>query len=98
VTRSTIAIISILVSVAIGAALTFGGDSRWIGHAVTGAARLGLLVWSLVTGAMLSGRLRKPVRSDVFKLHRRMTVAFGSIMVWNFILGCWSLWNTGKKC
>lgn len=86
-TRSTTAIVLILALVVVSSALTYNGDSRWVGHAVTGAAGLGLMIWSLITGAMLAGRIGKVASSNLFNVHRKVTIGFGSLMVWSFVFG-----------
>ena len=58
---------------------------RWMGHALIAIISLMLMIYTLTTGAMLKGRIKKS-SGNVFRLHRRGGIYFGA-----FILGSSSM-------
>lgn len=59
---------------------------NWMGHALIALASLLLIIYTLATGAMLKGRIkRKP--GDIFRLHRRSGIYFGAFILGSFIYG-----------
>ena len=66
-----------------GIALVYG---NWIVHSLMAIISLLLIIYTLATGAMLRGRIkRKP--GNIFRLHRRSGVYFGAFILGSFIYG-----------
>ncbi|AKB28849.1 hypothetical protein MSSIT_2130 [Methanosarcina siciliae T4/M] len=58
----------------------------WVGHALIAIISLVLMVYTLTTGAMLRGRIKRS-RGNIFKLHKRDGIYFGTFMLGSFIYG-----------
>jgi len=78
-----------LLVVAIGFALTYNTDDRWIGHGILSIVGLILVIEIIVTGAMNKGRLKGTNRTNLFKLHKTISILFGFFMVGTFVYGLW---------
>lgn len=68
-------------------ALTYGTESRWIGHAVTGTVGLVLLAVVVITGAVRKGRITDPRIHHLHRYHNAAGIWFGLFIVGTFILG-----------
>ena len=60
---------------------------RWVGHALIAIVSLALMVYALTTGAILKGRIKKRSPGNVFKLHKRVGIYFGALILGSFIYG-----------
>ena len=58
----------------------------WIVHALIAIVSLLLIIYTLATGAMLKGRIKKKP-GNIFRLHRRSGVYFGAFILGSFIYG-----------
>lgn len=58
----------------------------WIVHALIAIISLLLIIYTLATGAMLKGRIKKKP-GNIFRLHRRNGVYFGAFILGSFIYG-----------
>jgi len=67
--------------------LTFGTESRWIGHTVTGTVGLILMAVVIVTGAVRKGRIRNARLHHVFRYHTAAGIWFSLFIIGTFILG-----------
>ena len=80
--------------VLVGLALLFaiGGIAlayeSWLGHALIAIVGLMLMIYSLTTGAMLRGRIKR-TSANVFRLHKRSGIYLGSLILGSFVYGLW---------
>ncbi|OEU41219.1 hypothetical protein BGV40_16170 [Methanosarcina sp. Ant1] len=70
---------------------------RWIGHALIAIISLVLMVYALTTGAILKGRIKKRSPRNVFKLHKRVGIYFGALILGSFIYGLWIRLQHGES-
>lgn len=76
--------------VVITAVLFFPNDDyRWINHAIIGLTAASFFVVTTIRGAILAGRLRRPLNRGVFHLHRKFGVITGSLILATFAYGIW---------
>ena len=68
---------------------------RWIGHALIAIISLVMMIYTLTTGAMLKGRIKRS-SENVFKLHKRGGVYFGAFIIGSFIYGLWIRLQQGE--
>jgi hypothetical protein len=68
--------------------LTYNSPYRWLGHAVVSLTGLILVIVVVVNGATLSGRLKRGA-TNVYGLHRNVSVLFSLFMVGTFFFGLW---------
>ncbi|MFA5348686.1 MAG: DUF4079 family protein [Methanoregula sp.] len=68
-------------------ALTFGTETRWIGHAVTSIIGMILMIVVLLTGAVQKGRIRTIRLHNVFRYHKVASTWFSLFVVGTFVLG-----------
>jgi hypothetical protein len=68
-------------------ALTFGTETRWIGHAVTSIIGLILMVVVILTGAVQKGRIRTIRVHQIFRYHKMASTWFSLFVIATFILG-----------
>jgi hypothetical protein len=64
---------------------------RWIGHALIAIISLVIMVYTLTTGAILKGRIKKKNPGNVFKLHKRIGIYFGAFILGSFFYGLWMI-------
>ena len=79
-------IMGILIPAAI-VLLTFGTESRWIGHAAIALTGLAFLTAHIFTGAMVRGRVKTSRLPGRFRLHRMTSIWFGVFVVATFVQG-----------
>lgn len=70
---------------------------RWIGHALIAIISLALMVYALTTGAILKGRIKKKSPGNVIKLHKRVGIYFGALILGSFIYGLWLRLENGES-
>lgn len=76
--------------VVITAVLFFpNNDYRWINHAIIGLTAAGFLAATAIRGAILAGRIRRPLSRSVFQLHRKFGVIMGFLILATFGYGIW---------
>ena len=92
----TILLISGLLITLASVALTFGSESRWIGHAVTGTIALVLMVAVILTGAVQKGRIRTIRIHHIFRFHKMLSIWFSTFVVGTFILGLLTTMEHGE--
>ena len=68
-------------------ALTFGTESRWVGHAATSIIGLILMVFVILTGAVQKGRIRTVRLHQIFRYHRLASTWFSLFVIGTFVLG-----------
>lgn len=61
---------------------------RWVGHALIAIISLVLMIYTLATGAMLKGRIKR-TSGNIFNSHRRGGIYFGAFILGSFIYGLW---------
>ncbi|WP_370574878.1 hypothetical protein [Methanomethylovorans sp.] len=61
---------------------------RWVGHALIAITSLMLMVYTLATGAILKGRIKR-TSGNIFNVHRRGGIYFGAFILGSFIYGLW---------
>ena len=76
-----------IIIVTIFSVILFGNPSRWMGHAITSAIGLILLVLVIFTGAMQSGRIRFLHIQKIMLLHKISGACFSGVVIGTFILG-----------
>src|SRR5674476_95534 len=69
---------------------------KWIGHALIAIISLALMIYTLTTGAMLKGRIKRS-SGNVFKLHKRGSTYFGALILGSFIYGLWIRLQHGES-
>ena len=69
---------------------------KWIGHALIAIISLALMIYTLTTGAMLKGRIKRS-SGNVFKLHKRSGIYFGALILGSFIYGLWIRLQHGES-
>lgn len=82
-----LAIVLTLIGAVIGFAFTFGGENRWIGHAVVSVAGLLWLGEVLFLGARLAGRVKWSSTTSLLKPHRKASVFFAFLVIGTFFYG-----------
>jgi hypothetical protein len=60
----------------------------WIGHFLVAMLGLMLMIFALVTGAMLRGRIKR-TQANLFLLHKRIGVIFSAFIMGTFLYGLW---------
>ena len=70
---------------------------KWIGHALIAIISLALMVYALTTGALLKRRIKKKSQGNVFKLHKRVGIYFGALILGSFIYGLWIRLQHGES-
>jgi hypothetical protein len=68
-------------------ALTFGTETRWIGHAVTSTIGMILMVVVILTGAVQKGRVRTIRLHGIFRYHKMASTWFSLFVIGTFVLG-----------
>lgn len=76
--------------------LTYGGEYNWIGHAVASIAGLIVVIIVMISGATLTGRLKRESATNTFKLHKDVAVLFSLFMVGTFFFGLWTTSQHGE--
>lgn len=61
---------------------------NWVGHALIAIVGLMLMIYSLTTGAMLRGRIKR-TPANVFRRHKRSGIYLGSLILGSFVYGLW---------
>jgi len=61
--------------------------SDWVGHAILSIIGLVLAISVVVTGAELTGRFKRKVGAQTFKIHRVISILFSIFMIGSFIYG-----------
>jgi len=76
----------VLLLIISGIALAY---ENWIGHALIGIISLMLMIYTLTTGAILRGRIKRSKRSsgNIFKFHKKGGIYFGAFILGLFIYG-----------
>lgn len=69
---------------------------RWVGHALIAIVSLVLMIYTLTTGAMLKGRIKKS-SGNLFKFHKRSGIYFGAFILGSFIYGLWIRLQHGES-
>lgn len=69
---------------------------RWVGHALIAIINLVLMIYTLTTGAMLQGRIKRS-SGNVFKFHKRSGIYFGAFILGSFIYGLWIRLQHGES-
>ena len=69
---------------------------NWIGHALIAIISLLLVVYALTSGAMLKGRIKRS-SGNIFKLHKRGGIYFGTFILGSFIYGLWIKLQHGES-
>ncbi|MDQ1253490.1 MAG: hypothetical protein QG646_2657 [Euryarchaeota archaeon] len=69
---------------------------RWVGHALIAIVSLMLMIYVITTGAMLKGRIKKS-SGNVFRLHKRSGIYFGTFILGSFIYGLWIKLQHGES-
>lgn len=82
-----ILLITGLMVVAGSIALTFGTESRWVGHAVASIIGLILMVTAVLTGMVQKGRIRTIQLHHIFRYHKMASTWFGLFVIGTFVLG-----------
>lgn len=77
-------------------ALTFGKETRWIGHAVTSTIGMILMVVVILTGAVQKGRFRTIRLHQVFRYHKMASTWFSLFVIGTFILGLLTTMGHGE--
>ena len=72
---------------AVSIALTFGTESRWVGHAVVSVIGMILMVTAVLTGIVQKGRIRKIHLHHIFRYHKMASTWFSLFVIGTFILG-----------
>ena len=76
--------------VVITAVLFFpNNDYRWINHAIIALTATSFFAATAIRGAILAGRIRRPLNRGVFHLHRKFGVIMGSLILATFVYGIW---------
>ena len=88
--------VALVLTMIAGAVLTYGGEERWIGHAIVSVVGLALAFLVLINGATLSGRLKKVSEANVFRLHRNLSLLFSLFMIGTFSYGLWVTLQHGE--
>lgn len=69
---------------------------RWVVHALIAIIGLVLMIYTLTTGAMLKGRIKRS-SGNIFKLHKRGGIYFGAFIIGSFIYGLWIKLQHGES-
>ena len=80
-------ILSGLILTILAAVLTYNEENRWVGHAVAGVFSLILIITIMMTGGMLTGRLRSWENVRVFPVHRTVSIWFSIFVIGSFLFG-----------
>ena len=67
--------------------ILFGNPSRWMGHAVTAAIGLVLLILVILTGAIQNGRIPFLHMPKIMVVHKISGTCFSGVVIGTFILG-----------
>ena len=74
--------------VVITAVLFFpNNDYRWINHAIIGLTAAGFLASTTIRGAILAGRIHRPLNRGIFQVHRKFGVIMGVLIITTFVYG-----------
>jgi cytochrome b561 len=82
-------------------ALTIGLASnpqqRWIGHAAIAIISLLLIIGTAVIGAMMSRKLPKPPKVNLFRWHHFTSISFSVLVIGAFFFGLWVRLGHGEE-
>jgi hypothetical protein len=92
-------IIGIIVVIIIGGFfITFKGHYYWAGHAIMGITSFLLAIIMPTLGAMIKGRIKRIKGINLLKIHKRLAILFGSLLIIMFPYGLWvAEWHSGFK-
>ncbi|MBI2860469.1 MAG: hypothetical protein HYX91_03055 [Chloroflexi bacterium] len=77
------------IAVIAGVPFLASADYRWIGHSIISMSALGLLIVTLVCGAILARRIRRPPNRNRFHFHRKSAISMGLLMAAALGYGFW---------
>lgn len=86
---SDIAIIATAVIILVGTVLTDQTEFPWVGQDLAAIPSFLFLIVTILFGAVLVGRLKRPQVVNLFRLHRKIGVFFAVLIVVTFIHGFW---------
>jgi len=89
ITKFDVAIILSALSVIVVFAVTALTELHWVAHALGGVFSLCFSVAAALVGAMLTGRIRKKVGTNLFRLHKKISAYLTVLVVSTFFLGIW---------
>jgi hypothetical protein len=92
-----IAIIATSLLILIGTAFTAETEFPWVVQDLAGIPGLFFSVASVIVGATLVGRLKRPQGVNLFRLHRKIGVFFAVLVVVTFIHGLWDRIAHGEQ-
>jgi hypothetical protein len=91
-----IIIIIALVLVIGGFALTYQAHT-WIGHTIAAFISFMTAISLPILGAGIKGRIKKIKGANLIKLHRRIAIFFGLLVIGTFVYGLWmTSWRYGS--
>ncbi len=74
--------------------LSYTLDAYWLGHTIIGITAFILTISVLIFGAMLRGRMRRIKGINLLKVHRRLAVLLGFLVLETFRYGLYiTLWR-----
>ena len=89
-------ILSGLILTILATGLSYNEEDRWAGHAVAGVFSLILVITIMMTGGMLTGRLRSWENVRVFPIHRTVSIWFSLFVIGSFLFGLSVTGTPGK--
>ena len=88
----------IVVIVINGFLVTFKGHYYWAGHAIMGITSFLLAIIMPTLGAMIKGRIKRIKGINLLKIHKRLAILFGSLLIVMFPYGLWvTTWHFSFK-
>ena len=79
----------VIASIAVITGVLFipNSEYRWIGHSIIGLATFSFVVATTIYGATLAGRIRRPPNRARFRLHRKLGIIMGFLIIAAFSYG-----------
>jgi hypothetical protein len=92
-------IIGLVVVIVVGGFfITFKGRYYWAGHAIIGIISFILAIIMPFLGAMIKGRIKRIKGINLLKIHKRLAILLGSLLIVMFPYGLWvTTWHFGFR-
>lgn len=92
-------IIGLIVVIVVGGFfITFKGHYYWAGHAIMGITSFILAILMPIFGAMIKGRIKRIKGINLLKIHKRLAILLGSLLIIMFPYGLWvTTWHFSLK-
>ncbi len=86
---TNLSIVIASIAVITGILFTQFDDYRWVGHGIIGLTAFSFLAITMILGAILARKIRRPPNHTRFPLHRKFGIAAGILTTTTLVYGFW---------